>query len=62
MSTSRETFLETQRRIGGRFWLPLILWRLIWILPAHVARILLCTIMLIGWGKESAITAWDATR
>jgi hypothetical protein len=40
----------------------LIVWRLLWIGPVTLARILLCLLACVGWGGSTANYLWQRTR
>lgn len=37
----------------------LLLWRLLWWLPAYSLKILFTVVVLIGWGPNAARRAWE---
>jgi hypothetical protein len=39
-----------------------IAWRLLWWVPLQLARFVLCTITLVGWGPSAARGIWKDLR
>lgn len=57
--------LEAMRRFHesqGRLPYPLIVWRLIWAVPAYVLLTAAAMMFAIGWGPRAAAEFWDRER
>lgn len=39
-----------------------IVWRLPWWVLAHVLRVMLSLVMLVGWGRHIAVQMWEDTK
>lgn len=39
-----------------------VIWRLLWIVPAWLFALGLCGCVLFGWGPRSALRVWSDTR
>jgi hypothetical protein len=39
----------------------IILWRLIWIVPTTIFRVLYCSCVFFGWGLDAAKDQWEST-
>jgi len=54
----RDPDLRTLRELRERPTGITIIWRSIWIIPAHLLRSLFVAIVFCGWGLEKAKRAW----
>lgn len=53
---------EPPMKLYNRFPWYQIVRHFIFVIPAYVFRLLLCLVMLLGWGWDSCKEAWEVTK